>query len=176
MICVIAHVDVVDDDAEIIGRCAVRAGDDQIVELAVVEDDIAFDQIFDDRRAFAGRAEANGVRLVVRQCGNHAFGRPAGAVIGRLAFFFHRGLAFGVELCGAAGAGIGVAADQQLLNSCAIQRVALGLIKRPLVLVELEPVHRVENRLDRLGSGALAVGVFDAQDKFAAVMAREEDN
>ena len=48
------HVDVVDDDAKIVGRRAVGAGDDQIVELAVVEDDIAFDQVFD----YGGRLRA----------------------------------------------------------------------------------------------------------------------
>ena len=60
------HVDVVDDDAKIIRRRAVGAGDDQIVELTVVEDDIALDQVFDHGRALARRAEANGVRLVSR--------------------------------------------------------------------------------------------------------------
>ena len=57
----------------------------------------------------------------------------------------------------------------------AVQRVALGLIKRPLVVVEFEPFHGVKNRLDRLGGRPFAVGVFDAQDKFAAMMAREKE-
>ena len=48
------HVDVVDDDTKVIGRGAVGAGDDQIVQLAVVEHDVAFDHILDDRRASRG--------------------------------------------------------------------------------------------------------------------------
>ena len=168
------HVDVVDDDAEIIRRRAVGAGDDEIVELAVFEDDIALDQIFDHRRALARRAEADDIGLVGRQRGNHAFRRPASAVIGRFAFFFHRRLAFGVELRGAASAGIGFAHGQQFLNLLSVKRVALALIKRPFVIIEFEPFHGVKNRLDRLGGRPFAVGVLDAQDKFAAMMTREE--
>src|SRR4249920_3431962 len=98
------HVDVVDDDAKIISRRAVGAGDNQIVELAVLEDDIAFDQVFDYGGPFARRAEADGVRFVSRQGGNDAFGRPAGAVVGRFTFFLHGSLAFGVEVGGGASA------------------------------------------------------------------------
>ena len=47
------HVDVVDDDAEIIRRRAVGSRDDQIVELAILENNVAFDQIADHRCAFA---------------------------------------------------------------------------------------------------------------------------
>jgi hypothetical protein len=49
------------------------------------------------------------------------------------------------------------------------------LKKRPLVPVELEPLERFDDRRDRLGRRALAVGVLDAQDKAAPVVSREEE-
>src|SRR5581483_8750702 len=45
---------------------------------------------------------------------------------------------------------------------------------RPLVPVEAEPAHAVQNALDHLVGRALDVGVLDAQDEHAAVPPREE--
>ena len=42
------HVVVVDDDAEVVGRVAIRALDDQVVELGVLEDDVAVHGVGDD--------------------------------------------------------------------------------------------------------------------------------
>src|SRR5579872_249793 len=45
---------------------------------------------------------------------------------------------------------------------------------RPLVPVEPKPAEAVENALQVLRPGPLAVGVFDAQDELAAVVSREQ--
>ena len=164
------HRDVVDDHAKIVGRRAVRAGDDQVVELAVIKNDVALNQILDHGGALARRAEAHGIRFVLRQRDDDAFGRTAGAVIGGLAFFFLRQLSFGVELRRRADARVGVAAREQFPHFVLVERKTLGLIKRTFVVAELEPLHRVKNGLNRFRRGALAVGVFDAKNKFAAVM------
>jgi hypothetical protein len=37
------HVGVIDDDGEVVRRCAVGAANDQVVELGVVEDNPALD-------------------------------------------------------------------------------------------------------------------------------------
>src|SRR5262249_25559040 len=58
----------------------------------------------------------------------------------------------------------------------------LRLVVRPvraadlgaLVPVEAEPLEAVEDRLERLGDIPLLVGVVDAQDELAAVLAGEE--
>jgi hypothetical protein len=50
----------------------------------------------------------------------------------------------------------------------------LALVKGPLVVIEAEPLHAVENRRQRLGRRALAVRVLDAQYERAAVPARVE--
>src|SRR3982750_4494240 len=44
----------------------------------------------------------------------------------------------------------------------------------PLVPVEAEPAEAVEDGLQRLGDVALLVGVVDAQDELAAVLAGEQ--
>ena len=52
-----AHVVIVDDDREHVGRRAVRAEQDQVVELAVAHRDPALDAIVDHRLALARRLE-----------------------------------------------------------------------------------------------------------------------
>ena len=59
-----AHVDIVNDDTKVVRRRAIRASDDEIVKLAVVENYIALDQVFDDGRTIARRAKTNSVRLI----------------------------------------------------------------------------------------------------------------
>ncbi len=54
------HVVVVDDDGEIVGRVAVAAEDDEVVEILVVEYDAALHAIVDDGLALARRLEAHG--------------------------------------------------------------------------------------------------------------------
>lgn len=53
-----------------------------------------------------------------------------------------------------------------------IQRRPEKDIFLPLVVVQAEPVHRFEDRVDRGLRAALAVGVLDAQDELAAAAAR----
>ena len=48
---------------------------------------------------------------------------------------------------------------------------AARLVERPSSCVQPEPLHAVEDDLRRLVGGALAIGVFDAQDERAAVAA-----
>ena len=47
----------------------------------------------------------------------------------------------------------------------------LHLVERPLVVVEPEPGHAVEDRLRGLRGGALEIGILDAQDEVAAMPA-----
>src|SRR5262245_56286671 len=57
------------------------------------------------------------------------------------------------------------------------RRVLLGVIGLevwPLVVIEAEPLQTFENSPDHLFAGALDVGVFDAEDEFAAGLAGEQ--
>src|SRR3546814_19903482 len=51
---------------------------------------------------------------------------------------------------------------------------ARELVDRVAIPVEPEPAHPVEDRVDRGLGGAGAVGILDAQQELAAVVAREQ--
>src|SRR3546814_10055297 len=57
-----AHVVVVDDDAEHIGRRAVAPQQDEIVEFGILDGDLALDLVGDRYRAVLRRAQADDVR------------------------------------------------------------------------------------------------------------------
>ena len=163
-----AHVLVVDDHAEVVGGRAVRARDDEIVELGVLERHGAVHQVFDHDGAVQRILEAHD-RL---HAGTRLGAIAAKAGIARL--FLARGLlrAHVVQLLLRAVAVIGSAGGEHLRDHFAIAIEALGLVVRALVRVEPQPLHAFEDHAHGLVGGALAVRVFDAQDEFAAVAAR----
>jgi hypothetical protein len=109
----------------------------------------------DDRLAL-GPAQPHGTGLL---------GRPAEAEV--LAVL---GLP-GVDLRARRGGPVGGAGVEQLLDDLAVALLARGLHERALVPVQAEPPQRVEDLLDGLGRRALPVGVLDAQQVAAAVVA-----
>src|SRR6185436_19856189 len=92
----------------------------------------------------------------------------------RPSFLRLRRLALGIEDLGRTGAPVGVPGGEQPLRLLAIDRRALALKERALVPGQPEPLHRLENRPRRLRRRALLVGVLDAQDELAAVVASVE--
>ena len=54
-----AHIHVVHDDAEVIGRIPVRARDDQIIQLGILERHQSVDEIIHDHLALQGILEAD---------------------------------------------------------------------------------------------------------------------
>ena len=88
-----------------------------------------------------------------------------------------RGLSERVERLGRAAAPVGPALGEEALGMGAVDLGALRLPiagrGRPLVPVEPEPPHRVDDLADVLLGGARAVGVLDPQDEDAAVVAGE---
>jgi hypothetical protein len=67
-----------------------------------------------------------------------------------------------------------VSALEQRFEYFLVAGGSLALEDGTLVPVELQPAQRVEDLLDVLGGGALAVGVLDAQQESAARVAREQ--
>ena len=163
-----AHVHVVDDDAEVIGGRAVRAGDDEIVELGVLERDGAVHEIFDHDRAVQRILEAHH-RL---HAGTRLGAIAADAGIARL--FLARGLlrAHLLQLLLGAVAVIRGAGREHLRDHFAIAIEALRLVVRAFVRVEPQPLHALEDDAHGLVGGALAVRVLDTQNELAAVAAR----
>ena len=165
------HVHVVDDDREVVGRRAVGALDDEIVELGVVDDDLALDRVVDDDAPVERVPEADdGLAPVGRDVGAVA---PR-AVVAGLPALGARPLAHRVDLLGRRPAAVGVTVVEQPLHDLAVAIEALGLEERPLVVLEAEPGHAVEDRLHGLVGRAGPVGVLDAQHELPAVAARVE--
>jgi hypothetical protein len=65
-----------------------------------------------------------------------------------------------------------VATVEQVIEHLPVPLEALGLVEGPFVVVQAQPGHAFQDGVDRFFRGALAVGVLDAQDEGAAVVAR----
>ncbi len=63
---------------------------------------------------------------------------------------------------------IGFAFGQQLLGNGAVPVGAGELINRLAIPIEAQPFHSFQNRIHRLGCGALTVGILDAEQECAA--------
>jgi hypothetical protein len=132
--------------------------------------DVALDQVADHGGAGLRVLEADHRRRAGRRVGPVA----AAAVVARLLLARHLARAHLVELLLGAIAAVGAALLEHLAGDRAVAVVALGLEHRLLVGGEAEPLHAVEDRLDRGVGRALAVGVLDAQQEAPAVLAREQ--
>src|SRR5690606_15814814 len=164
-----AHVEVVDDHREVVGRVAVGAEDDEVVEFGVGDLDAALDLVVPGHGAVERVLQADDAIRVV------AVGRAllaVGAVVAGLGTGGHGGLAHGVEFGLRLIGVISLPGRDQLFGDLAIALDAGGLVDRALVVVEAQPCHGFEDRVDRTLGAALAVGVLDAQDETAAAAAR----
>src|SRR5438874_4892752 len=92
----------------------------------------------------------------------------ADAGVARLLLARDLPLAQRIQLRLGAVAVVGSARLQHAANDLAVTIETLRLVVRPLVRVEPEPGHALENNPHRLRGGALAVGVLDPQDEPAA--------
>jgi len=157
-----------------VGRRAVGARDDEVVEFGVGDLDAALDQVVPGHDALGRAAEAHH-RLHPCRRRRQRLARlgPPAAVVTRLLAARALGLAHRVEFLGRGVAVVGGAGRQHLRDHLLVPVHALHLVERPLVRVQTEPVHAVEDRLHRLRRGAGDVGVLDAQDEAPAVAAGE---
>ena len=152
-------VEVVDRDGEVVEDGQVRSGDHRVVEMDVGERRVAADEVVHDGRAIVGHAQAH------RALGfDHAAKPAVGAMLGLV----------GVDLGLRGRAAVRVALVEELRQNLLMAIGARHLADRALVVVDLQPAQRVEDLLDVLGGGALAVGIFDPQDERPAVVPREQ--
>src|SRR5690606_13554185 len=164
-----AHVDVVHDHGEVVGRVAVGTEDHQVVELAVGDLDAALDLVVPRHDAVERIAEADhavGI-IAVRQVGV-----ARGAAVARLLARSHGLLAHRLEFLARLVRVISVARGDELLGHLAVTVQAMGLVDRAFVVVHAQPGHRLEDRVDRRLGTALAVGVLDPQDELPAAATR----
>ena len=165
-----AHVMIVDHHREHVGRGAVRAQQDEIVELGILHRHPALDEIVDDRLAIARRFQANDERLV----GLFVADVPPRA-------FDAEGPPLGLRLLALRGqfllrhvAAIGVPALEHLVGDLGMARPELRLIIFVAVPIEPEPAQAVEDHVDRLVGRPRLVGILDPEQRFAAVVPREQ--
>ena len=163
-----AHVVIVHHHRQHISRRAVAAQKDHVVKLIVGEAHIAHHLVMHNRFAFVGGAQADHERRPRRRRCRISIA-PAPVIAGGLAFrallrthlvqFFRRRVA-----------AIGFAFGQQLLGDGAVPAGAGELINRLAIPIEAQPRHPFQNRIHRLGRGAFAVGILDAEQECAAGM------
>ena len=163
------HVVVVDHHRKHVGGRAVGAQQHHVVELGVVHRHLPLHRIRDHRLAVERRLEADHWIAPRRRLGWVAVA-PA-PVIKAGAPGGERLHAHRLELLGRAPAAIGEALGKQLRGDLGVTRRARELVHRLAVPEELEPAQAVEDRLHRRLGRPRAVGVLDAQDEPAAVMA-----
>ena len=165
------HVQIVHHHAEIVRGHAIGTHDDQVVQLCVLHDDGAFHEVVENYFAIETILEADH-RCHARRRGFalRVLGPPA-TVVARLLAASALSFAHRIEVFLARVAMIGLALANQLLRDLGIALETVHLIDGPLVVVEPQPLHRVEDGLRGFLRGALAIRVFDAQDELAAELA-----
>ena len=60
---------------------------------------------------------------------------------------------------------------QQLLNDFLIAVEAIGLVKRPFVILHTQPGHAFQNGIDGFGGRTLQIRILDAQHELATMLA-----
>src|SRR5215207_2277218 len=149
---------VVDDDREVVDRRAVGARDHEVVLERVLELRLVPDHVDHGGRALVGHAQPHGSLALV--------GAAEAAVV--------VGVPVGLDLVRTRRGAVGVPAGQQLLDDLGVPLGAARLEDRLGVPVDPEPPQRLEDLLDVLGRGALAVGVLDPQHQLSPPAAREQ--
>ena len=165
------HVRIVHHHREVVGRRAVGAGDDEVVEFRVFEGDGPAHQILEHHLSIHRiakphhRAHALGWRVAPI---------AAQAVVARLFLGRHLFGAQGVQTLAAAIAMIGRPRGQHARNDLAVAIEAPGLVVRACVVFQAQPGHAFENGLNVFIGRTFPVRVLDAQDEASAHAARME--
>ena len=163
------HVVVVHHHRVQVGRRAVAAQDDHVVQLGMRHADLALHQVGHHHLAAGGRLDADDRRQVARLAA-----LPAGAVVleralGGLGLGAHRRqLLLRVE------GQVGLALGQQLARHLGVAGLPLALEHRRLVGRKPQPGQAFEDLVDSFLRAALLVGILDAQQVLAAVAPGEQ--
>ena len=163
------HVPIVNHHREIVSGRAIRAGDDQIVQLTVLEHHAPAHAILDHDFTIQRIAKAHD--------GRYTGGRRTGkvsisTVISRLFATGHLGFTQLIQLFPARVAVIGMTARHELIDHFLVSIHALRLIKRAFVVIEVQPSHAFQNGVHRFRCRSFKVRIFDSEHKLAAVPAR----
>ena len=161
-----AHVLIVHHHRQHIGRRAVGAQQDHVVEIFIGEGHVALDDVVHDGLAGLRRAQADDERFAVFLRSRRAIA-PAAVVAYRLSGGA-LGLAHFVQFfCGGIAA-IGFAFRQQLFRHLAMPPGARELINGLPIPVQTHPLQPVQDGGHGFRRGAFPVGILDAQEESPA--------
>ena len=164
------HVPIVDHNGKVVGGNAV-AHDDEVIKFLVSNGNAAVNGIVPGHFTVIGIAEADDGFNAFGNGLAHAVLRAPAAVVTRLDTGSALGFTHGVELFGRGVALICQTLGEHFIDDFTVTFQAIHLIDRTFIVIEVEPLHRVENDLRGFCCGALLIGVFDAKQEFAAEMA-----
>ena len=177
-----AHRQVIDHAAEVVEGHSIGAQQDEVLLSGVEDVDLALDLVHPAGGSLMRGPEPNhvgGVRILGRVGAVSPRALETEAVLGAaLLMCFPRGGDLPLRRVAA----IGVARLDQLLGVLRVHAEALALYvgtvvtsdSRAFVPVQAEPPHGFQHDLNALLGAALAVGVLDAEDERAVVLARPQ--
>ena len=141
------HIQIIDHDGEVVGWRAIRAGDDQVVQLVVGYADAATHQVI--------KHHVTTLRIAKTHHGINSFRNTiqvsAFAVITGLDALLHLLLTQFLQPFLWAVATVGLVFIQQLLNDLGVTVETVGLVKRAFVIIQPQPVHTIQDRFNRFG-------------------------
>ncbi|KFB73760.1 MAG: hypothetical protein AW09_000986 [Candidatus Accumulibacter phosphatis] len=167
-----AHIPVIDDDTEIVGRRPIGARNDQVVKFAIGDLDPTLDKVIPGDHPVGRISEADH-RLHPHRRRRQGLARirtPA-TIVTWLEACSTLLLAQLIEFCRRHVTGVGATGQEHFFDDLLVARHPLRLVEGPLVVLEPQPVHAVKNRLHRFRSRTYQVGVLDAQDEAAGMVA-----
>ena len=171
-----AHVHIVGDHAQVIGRNAIGAQQHEVFQFRIGKLHPAKDGIVESRTAGFGHGETYRCGLSGGAAPRAFLARnlPASAFIARRAALCGRSRAALLQFRLGAEAIVGMSGSQQLRGALAIHFHTLGLVVGTLIPIEAEPAHALQDAVNHLRGRALEIGVLNAQDERAAMMAGEQ--
>ncbi len=165
-----AHVMIVDHDGKHIGRRAVRAQQNHVVEVLVLPRHAALNAILHHRFALARSLQAHGVWCILGPILRAAVA-PRAVIAGRAALL-HGALAHRGQFFRRRVAAVGFALFQKLKSHLPVPPRHRELVENLALPIEFEPFQPVDNGRNRRISGSRAVRILDPEQKLAAGVMR----
>jgi hypothetical protein len=162
------HVEIIDDHGEIVGGRAVGSGNNQVVELRIVENHGAPDLVFDNDIACVWVPKTNDRIYTLARL----LSITATPVVPDLRTTSQLPGTKFIKLSFRAIAAICFVFFEPLLNYSKVSLKSPGLKKRTFVGIQSQPVQSIEYRLDVFVGRSLAISVLDTQDEGPLVMSR----
>ena len=167
-----AHIMVIDHHCQHIGRRAVGAQQDVVVDLGICDAHFALHGVLNDGVAFGRCFQSYGKGRLGR-CFARIAVAPAAIIPHRL-FGFPLGGAHIFQLFLSGKAFVGVAGFQQCKRHFSVTGSALGLENRLIVVIKAKPVEPFDDFFDCVLRRPFCVGIFNSQQSLTAMMAGEQ--